>query len=183
MNQSAGLGNLGVPYEFVVRPKRTKRLIAERVCLIVLYVMWVALNVAATILLGDYIALMVGFCAFTLWVFYFFTWHRTFVEYEYIIYDGRISLYRILGGRSRRKLTAVEIKSIDAIIPYDDEHLSRIVAFDAKKKLYAISSMDAPTLYVLLWKDERDIKRLLCAELTDKAIKMLRYYNNSAFRA
>lgn len=183
MNQGSGLGNLGIPYEFVVKPNRTPRLIAERVCLIVLYVLWVALNVALTVLLGDYIALMIGFCAITLWAFYYFTWHRTFVEYEYSIYDGTLSLYRILGGRSRRKLTAVEIRSIDAILPYDDEHLQRIVAFDAKKKRYAISGMDAPTLYVLLWKDERDVKRLLCAELTEKAVKMLRYYNNSAFRA
>lgn len=183
MDTSSGQGSMGAPYEYVIKPKKTAWLIAQRVCLIVFYVLWVAANVAVIILLKKYIALMIAFCSITLWLFYVLTWRRTFVEYEYVIYGGELKVYRIIGNRSRRRLASVDIRSIDAIIPYDDEHLHAIQAFGAKKKAYAVSGLDAPLLYVLLWKDERDVKRLLCMEPTEKAIKLLRYQNISAFRA
>ena len=184
MEPNTSIGSMGVPYEYVVKQKRTATVLLSRVALIASYILWTALLIALAILSKPLIGLIAIALPTTLLLFIFLTWRRTYVEYEYSIFGGEMTVCKILGKKSRKTMVSLTLRELAAIIPYDDAHLSAIQAFGAQKKIYAISALDAPELYVLLWKDEDNGRKyLLCMEPTEKAIKLLRYHNNSAFRS
>ena len=178
------MGSMGIPYEYVIKQKCTATVLLSRVALIVSYVLWSVLLIAVAILSKPLIGLVAIALPTTLWLFIFLTWRRTYVEYEYSVFGGVMTVCRILGKKSRRQMVSIPLRQLSAVIPYDDAHLMAIQSFDAQKKLYAISALDATELYVLLWKEEEeDRKYLLCMEPTERALKLMRYHNNSAFRA
>lgn len=181
MENNTASGGFGVPYECVVRQERTARLIALRVALVVFYVLWTLGNVAVVLLYKNLFGLIAIVLPLSLWLLIFLTWRRTSVEYEYSIFGGTLTVCRILGGKSRKELVTLSIRELSLVIPYDDDHFQPITNFDAKKKIFAVSSLDAPELYVLLWKEDGE-KKFLCIEPDEKVIKLLRYHNASAFR-
>lgn len=182
MNQDTGMGSFGIPYEYVIKQKRTATVLITRAILVLCYVLWTAILIVSAILVRPIAGIIAIALPLSLLLFIYLTWRRTYVEYEYSIFGGVMTVSRILGKKTRREMISVALREVSAVIPYDDAHLQAIQAFDAKKKLYAISSLEAPVLYVVLWKDEDDCKYLLCMEPTEKAIKLMRYHNNSAFR-
>lgn len=180
MDTNSGNVNFGIPYEYTVRPAESGALRLKRALLIALYVVWSALVLSIAFLGSQTVPLLIVF-AVTLPLLVRFTWRYTFVEYEYSFFGGSLTVSRVLKGKSRRELSTVEIRQLSAIVPYDDAHMSQIERFGATKKILAYSSLDAPEIYVLLWTDETKRKYLLCIEPSEKALKILRFYNNSAF--
>jgi hypothetical protein len=179
MDTANGYFASGSPYEYTVAEKKTPRLLFKRLTLIAFYVLW-----AATFLLaGVLIKLIVPFLALiplSLWVLVFFTWRHTQVEYEYSFFSGSLTVSRVLGGRSRRVLCEVPIRNLADVLPYEDDFVRKIENFSAERTVFAASDESAPGLYVLLWNDERHGRTALFLEPTEKALKILRYYNMSA---
>ncbi len=174
-------GNFGGTYETVVKRTKNARVVALRVALILALVLWTVGNVALVILHRNLFALVGMVYAVSVWLFVRFAWRRTEAEYEYSVFGGELTVSRILGGSSRRELCCVPLREIAMIVPYDDEHILPITQFGAQKKIYAVSGMDAPVLYALLWKED-DEKFLLCIEPDEGMIGVLKRYNASAFR-
>lgn len=182
MNQDTGMGSFGIPYEYVIKQKRTTMILLTRAILVLCYALWTAILVATAIFVRPLTGVIAIVLPLSLLLFIYLTWRRTYVEYEYSIFGGVMTVCRIFGKKTRREMVSVTLREVSAVIPYDDAHLQLIQAFGAEKKLYAVSSLEAPVLYVVLWKDEDERKYLLCMEPTEKAIKLMRYHNNSAFR-
>ena len=181
MENRTGSVGMGAPYEYTVKSTKTKRRAAIRAGLVLVYTLWTVGNVALMLSLLEYLLLFVAFIPASLWALVHFTWRRTDVEYEYSFFGDTLTVSRILGGRARRELVTVPIRELSLILPYDDEHLSQITQFAPRKKLYAVSDLDAPTVYALLWKED-DKRLLLCIEPSEEALKRLRFQNLSAFR-
>ena len=174
-------GSFGGGYETVVRSAGNARVTVLRIALILALVLWTAGNVALVILHRNLFALVGLVYAVSVWLFVRLAWRRTKAEYEYSVFGGELTVSRILGGSSRRELCRVALRELAMIVPYDDEHIQPITQFGAKRKIYAVSGMDAPTIYALLWKED-DEKYLLCIEPDEGMIEVLRRYNVSAFR-
>ena len=174
-------GGFGAPYEYTVSEKATPNLRFKRALLIACYLMWAIGNVVTAILFRQ----LMGFFAFFIPISMLFliglTWKRTFVEYELSFFGDTLTVSRIFGKKTRKKMLTVSIRELSMIGPYDDDHLALLEGFGIQKKRFAISSFDADCLYALLWKDENN-KFMLCMEANDRALKHLRYYNISAFR-
>ena len=181
MDRDTAIGSFGLPYEYTVKQTKTPLLIAKRVVLILCYTLWVVGNVAIVLMNRELFSAVMLFGSALFYLLVRFTWRLTFVEYEYSFFGGTLTVCRILKGKSRRKLLTVPIRELSLVTLYDDAHIGQIERFDVKKKTFAISGMNAEEIYALIWKEDDEV-RMLCMELTERAIKTIRYYNTSAFR-
>ncbi len=181
MNSDSGFGSGGSPFEYTVAEAKSKRLTMKKLGLITAYILWALVFFivgASTRLLVYLIALV----PISLWIIIWLTWKHTQVEYEYSFFTGSVTVSRILGNRTRKKLLQVRIQELAAIFPYEDATVSRVEAYGAEDTIFAASSINAQNLYVALWQDaESGKRRMLYFEPNEKAIKILKYYNMSAF--
>ena len=179
MNTDSGFGSNGAPYEYTVSEQNSKALLFRRITLIAVYMLWVAVWLILGITLRI-IAPLLALIPISLWILIFFSWRVTQVEYEYSFFSGILTVSRVLGGRSRRCLAEIPLRGLDAVYPCTDEHAARIDAFGAEHTLFAASDPEAVGLYALLWRDEENVKHALYFEPSEKALKIIRYYNASA---
>ena len=159
-----GIGS-GMAYEYVVNEKKNATVVCKRICLLLLYVLWAA----GFLVVGMTTRLLVPLMALvplSLWIIVFLTWRFTQIEYELSFFSGVVTVSRIYGGRTRKKLA--------------EEYAQKIDSFGHEKEIMAAGSLDSPDLYAALWRDEDGKKYLLWFEATEKALKVFRFYNSSA---
>jgi hypothetical protein len=180
MNDNAGFGSAGVPYEYTVSEQKNAALTFKKISLMTLYVLWVG----GLLLLGAQIKLILPLLALipvTTWMLIFFTWRLTQVEYEYSFFTGELTVCRILGGRSRKVLVKVKLRDLCDVYPCSNTVAAeRVEAFAADRTVFAASSPQSATLCSAMWKDESNQKITLFFDCNEKAAKILRYYNASA---
>lgn len=179
MNQDSGFGTNGVPYEYTVSEAKSFSLTMRRILLILLYVAWCVGFFMAGVITKLAVP-MIAIVPLTLWVVVLFTWRLTQVEYEYSYFSGELTVSRVLGGRTRRVLAKITLRDLTAVYPCDEPYLPHIEAFGAQKEIFAASGEGAEDLFAALWTDEQDVKHVLYFEPTEKALKILKYYNRSA---
>ena len=180
MNFDSGFGANGTPFEYAVAEGKSKTLTLKKVALIAAYVLW-ALVFFLVGCMTRLLVPMIALVPITVWIFVFLTWRYTQVEYECSFFSGTLTVSRILGGRTRKVLCEVNIRDLSAVFPYEETNVSRAEQYDAEETFFAASSMEAPNLYIALWQDvESGKRRMLCFEVNEKAVKILRYYNASA---
>ena len=175
------MNDLFTTYEFVVAQKAEGHFLRRRILFILMYIAYVTAFLTVGIITRIGIPL-VALVPVTTWILIFFTWRYVQVEYEYSYFTGALTVSRILGNRTRKKLLNVRIQELAAIFPYGEANTSRIEAYGAENVIFAASSQNAENLYVALWQDAESGKRcVLFFEPNEKAIKILKYYNMSAF--
>ena len=179
MNTDSGFGSNSAPYEYTVAEQKSRALLFKRVTLIAVYVLWAAAWLILGITIGI-IAPLLAFIPLTLWILVFFTWRLTQVEYEYSFFAGTLTVSRVLGGRSRRRLIEVSIRDLASVCPCDEENAARIDAYGAAHTVFAASSSESENLYAALWNDDDSGKHVLYFEPDEKAVKIIRYYNAPA---
>lgn len=166
-------------YEYVIAEAKTPLLRLKKIGLIIFYVVW-TIGLLGAGALTRLIAPLLCFIPLTLWILVFLTWRYTQVEYEYTFLSGQMTVSRILGGRSRKKMLSITIRDFASVLPCEEEYLDRINSYGAQKEFFAASHTDSPNLYAAFWKDEDGKKLLLWFEPDEKALKLLRYYNAPA---
>ena len=174
----SGYSSGGAPFEYTVSEAKNAKLTFKRITLVALY----ALYVIGVLLAGGTLKLilpMLALIPISLWIIIFFTWRYTQVEYEYSFLSGELTVSRVLGGRSRKKIAELTIRNASAVLPCETEYAARIEAFGGKT-IFAASSENAPELYAVLYQNGQGEKCVLFIELIDKAVKIMRYYNPSA---
>lgn len=179
MNNENGFGAGSVPYEYTVKEEKNSTLIFKRVTLIALYVLWTA----ALVLVGFFLGALVPFAAIaaiSVGVLIFFTWRLTQVEYEYSFFAGTLTVSRVLGGRTRRVLTEIDLRTLSSVYPCDEENAPRIESYTADRTVFAASSSDCPDLCAAMWNDGEGCKSILYFEPNEKAVRIMRQYNISA---
>ena len=171
-------GSAGVPFEYTVRQKKPPTLVAKRISLVLFYVLWTLGLVLLGISFG-LIAPLLALIPLSLWVWVFLTWRLTQVEYEYSYFAGKLTVSRILGGRSRRVLCEITLRHLVSIRPCTEDAIARAESFGVSKPILAASSTDAPDLYVALWEEDGE-RGVLYLEPNEKALKIIKNYNMSA---
>ncbi|MBQ8441016.1 MAG: hypothetical protein IJX19_10165 [Clostridia bacterium] len=173
-----GIGS-GMAYEYVVNEKKNATVVCKRICLLLLYALWAV----GFLVVGMTTRLLVPLMALvplSLWIIVFLTWRFTQIEYELSFFSGVVTVSRIYGGRTRKKLAEITIRDMVGIYPCDEEYAQKIDSFGHEKEIMAAGSLDSPDLYAALWRDEDGKKYLLWFEATEKALKVFRFYNSSA---
>lgn len=170
------------PFEYTVSEQKTGFLLFKRISLIAVYILWAAILLVAGLLTGQLLVFAV-FVPITLCPLIAFSWRRTKVEYEYSFFAGTLTVSRILGGKSRRILTEVALKNLQAVYPCEGDYIERAERFGAKKIVMAASSENAERLCVALWTDENDTKTALYFEPNDRAVRLMHSENYSATSA
>ena len=168
--------------EYTVAEQKSTFLRFKRIALIVFYILWAVLLLAAGVLAGQ-ILVFVVFVPITLWPLIVFSWSRTKVEYEYSFFSGTLTVSRVLGGRSRKMLTEVAFKDLEAVYPCEGEYIDRAERFGADRVIMAASSEQADGLCVALWTDESGTKNALYFEPNERAVRLMRSENYSATSA
>jgi len=107
MNNDSGFGANGAPFEYAVAEAKTKKLKLKKAGLLCAYVLWGAIALIGGASTGFLPILC--FIPLTIWILVFFTWKYTQIEYEYSFFSGKLTVSKILGGRSRKKMTEVMI--------------------------------------------------------------------------
>lgn len=180
MNSDSGFGSSGAPFEYTVAEASNKALKTKKTLFVAAYVLYAV----AIFGIGSMTKLMLPFMCFiplSLWIIVWLTWRFTQVEYEYSFFSGTLTVSRILGNRTRKKMTEVRIQNFSAIFPAVEANESKIEAFEAETTIFAASEATAEGLWVALWNDAESGKRMaLYFEPNEKAVKILKYYNVSA---
>lgn len=169
----------GTVYEQTVAQKVGAAVICKRITFLALY----ALCGTALLFLGiqfKLVLLSLEIAALLIWALVLFTWRLTKTEYEYVIFDGTLTVTKILGNRTRRKLCSVVIRRLAAVYPCEGEYVSRVESYGAKRNTFAASSVDAEGLYAALWIDEKDRKHVLFFEPDEKMLRIMRAQNITA---
>lgn len=180
MNNDSGFGSSGAPFEYTVAEANNKALKTKKLLFIVGYVLYgaIILGVGA---IAKIILPLLCFIPLSLWIIVWLTWRYTQVEYEYSFFSGALTVNRILGNRTRKKMMEVRIQQFSAIFPAGDENKSKIEAFAPEHTIFAASEAGAEGLWVALWEDAESGKRqALYFEPNEKAVKILKYYNAAA---
>ena len=180
MNSDSGFGSSGAPFEYTVAEANNKALKTKKLLFIAAYVAYGAIILglgASTKLLLP----LMCFIPLSLWIIIWLTWRFTQVEYEYSFFSGALTVNRILGNRTRKKMMESRIQAFSAIFQATEANQSKIGAWGAENTIFAASEAGAENLWVALWEDAESGKRcILYFEPNEKAVKILKYYNASA---
>lgn len=180
MNSDSGFGSSGAPFEYTVAEANNKALKTKKILFIVGYILYAAIILGVGAMIKIILPLLC-FIPLSLWIIVWLTWRFTQVEYEYSFFSGALTVSRVLGNRTRKKLIEVRIQKFSAVFQANELNQSKIEAFAPENTIYAVSEATAENIWVALWEDADNGKhQALYFEPNEKAIKILKYYNASA---
>lgn len=162
-------------YEYIVKQKSEGIWRWRRFAMILLY------TVLTLAFLGTFIAIKfpwaIAFLPLLVWMLIYFTWRYVSPEYEYSTLSGEITFTTIYGGKTRKALFTANIKDFQTIAPYDEAAEAYVSAQRCNRDFLCMSSLQAPDLYYGIFMLE-DEKCVVYFEATEKALKILKYYNH-----
>ena len=168
-------------YEYSVEhSKKDKKLRLKRTLLIIGYVVYcVALiSVVAFIPVGVLVAPLMAFVPVTCWIIYHFTWRYVKPEYQYSMTSGTLTFSILFGGKSKKKQFETKIAAAEAIAPYTEDAKLDIEKYAPQVTYYGVSAFDSPDAYYMLFTDESGNRCVYYFEATERALKVLRFYNS-----
>lgn len=163
-------------YEYGKEAKIEGKLKARRNMLLLLYV---AFTIGAFgVIFANKIYPLGAIVPIFVWMLIFFTWRYVKIDNKYVIESGVLTFTRRYGNTKPRLVTEFRIKTAELIAPLkDSEH--KVKDFDPEFTYSAVSSASSEDVYVCLYKNADDKRCALYIEVTNAAIKMLRYYNEN----
>lgn len=161
--------------EYAVKQRAEGKYFIRRVLLVVLYVVY-TFSFAGFFLFGPLrIPMLVALLPVTLWILIFFTWRYASVEHEYMIASGTITFVDIYGGRSRRVLFSCDVKDMMQVAPLPQPYDAVLTGVQSVIDLRG--SKDTPDGYFFTVKNNAGKKTAVLFEATEKAVKIMKYYN------
>ena len=158
--------------EYAVTQKPEGKYRLRRLLLIALYILY---PIAYMVLFASLnLPMLIIFTPVTLWMLIFFTWRYVSVEHEYMIASGTITFVDIYGGRSRRVLFSCEIRDMMQIAPLTQEYEKFLSDADVIDLRGSVKAEDG---YFFTIKDQNGQKAAVLFEATEKAVKIMKYYN------
>lgn len=116
----------------------------------------------------------------SLWMIVFFTWRYVSVEHEYTIASGTMTFADIYGGRSRKTMLEVKIKEMSEIAPLTEEARKKCSGAEFTQTYNFLSSQSTPDAFYAICNQEGSKKIVIFFEATEKALKIMKFYNSSA---
>ena len=163
-----------------IKPTPDKRIKRRKAFLILAYSLLVA---AWGILLGVwqiYAVYLATFSVLSLFIFIFFTWRFTKIEYEIAIDHGELKLTIIYGELTRKELFSCRVKELSKIASYSGDGKIAANQFQAKKVYNCAFSKNSESALYATYEGKKKV--LFIFEAEEKVRKMMKYYNSTAYQ-
>lgn len=166
-------------YEYVTSPRKQTSYKIKRIFMVLAYVAYVV----TLLIVGLNTRLLVPMMALiplSTWIIVWLTWRYVSVEYEYSLTGGIMTLNKIYGGRSRKKVTDIRIKDMSMVAPFDGEYINAAEQYAPERTVDFTSDLQKPEVYFALYETEDKRRGILYFEVTEQTLRILRYYNSQA---
>ncbi len=164
-------------YEYSVEhSKKDKRLHHKKLLLLLLYIAYCVAGLTCAVI-WVFFAPLFALIPVTCWVIVFFTWRYACPEYKYKTLSGQLEFYIIYGGKTTKKLFETRIADANEIAPYNENAAADIEKWKPEHSYVGVSSLASPDAYYMLFTDENGKRCVYYFEATDKALKILSFYN------
>lgn len=100
------------------------------------------------------------------------------IEEKMDISGGTLTLSKIMGKRKNKDYIAVKCSELEAIKPYRDEYRKEADEYNADIRIECVSSMKHKDVYYAYYTNEAGKKVLMFFEMTEKAIKVMKFLNS-----
>ena len=167
-------------YEYIIVPRTTAKIRLHKVLLILSYVLFVV----AWFIFGSGTGLyaLMALIPLTLWMFIFATWRYSCLEYEYSMVSGHLTVSKIYGGRSRKKVMELDVRTVETILPLNEKQTERLLDdYDPQSEVSFLTHRESPEAYALLYKED-DCRTVVYIEVNERMMKTLKLYNAQALR-
>lgn len=165
-------------YEYVISAKKKPAFRMARALLLAGYVLYVAvlfvIGFATSIL-----APMLAIVPLTTWILVWFTWRYVTVEYEYSLTGGVMTVSKIFGGRTRKRIADIAVKDASLIAPFEGDHIAKAERYAPERTIDITADLQRPNVYFVLYETAEKRRGILYFEATEKALRILNYYNRA----
>ena len=166
-----GFGTNGAPFEYTVEKKGKQRRNRK-----ILFFLAYAVYVVVVFGVGVWSKLLVPalcFIPLSVWIISYFTWRYTNEEIKLTFFGGAMTVTRQFDGKNPKKILETKIKDIKSFVPYTPE-----AAQSLKKDstVYAVQTEKCEDAYIMTLENN-----VIVMEANEKAMKIIKYYNNSLF--
>lgn len=168
-------------YEIISHQKSEGRFLIRKLLLLLFYIAFVCGWLVLGVITRIFVPLM-ALIPLTTWILVFLTWKYTNIDYECSMTSGIITFSKIYGGRSRRMVFEIPIKSIELIAPYNDDYLPSAERYMPKVQYSALSTWKYDSPYFALFENKRGERSIFIFEADEKSLKICRFYNPAATR-
>ena len=163
-------------YEYGKEARIEGKLKVRRNLLLLLYVLFTAGAFGA--IFASKIYPLGAIVPIFVWMLVFFTWRYVKIDNKYVIESGTLTFTRKYGNTKPKVITEFRIKTAKLIAPLkDNEH--KVKDFAPELEYSAVSSALSEDVYVCLYENADGKRCAFYCEVTNAAIKMLRYYNEN----
>lgn len=163
-------------YELAIPEKKKGKAKTRRVLAIIGYILFFA--AVGALLAIVHLPWMIAILPIFEWMLIFFTWPFVAREFEYSMTSGVMTFTVIGAGRTRRKKLELFIKDFKAVKPVSEVSCAAAELPEDAKCYSFVSEPEAQDMYCAVFYDgERDAAVFF--EATEKALKILRFYNPS----
>ena len=104
-------------------------------------------------------------------------WSR---QYEYSFFGETLTVSRIDGGNRRKCLCELDLRTLSAVILFEESNRAKAEAFGARHSIYAVTDLSGEDLYLILFGEGKE-RTLLCVELDERSLSIIRFYNRAAW--
>jgi hypothetical protein len=166
-------------YEYVVSPKKQPVWRLKRALMLLAYAAYVTVLLVVG-LTTRLLVPMMALVPLSTWIIVWLTWRYVSVEYEYSFVGGVMTLSKILGGRGRKKVADIRIKDMTMVAPFEGDFIKQAERYAPERTVDFTSDLQKPEVYFALYETEDKRRGILYFEATEKALRILRYYNSQA---
>ena len=165
-------------YEYVISAKGKPCYRLARALALTGYVLYVivllVIGFATSIL-----APMLAFVPLTTWILVWSTWRYVTVEYEYSLTGGVMTVSKIYGGRTRKRLAEITVKDAVLIAPFEGDHIAEAERYAPERTVDVTADLQRPNVYFMLYETADKRRGILYFEATAKALRILQYYDRA----
>lgn len=165
-------------YEYVVSLKNRPKYKLRRALLLAAYILYAAALLVIGVATG-WLAPLLALVPLTLWIIVWLTWKYGMVELEYSLTGGIMTLSKIYGGRTRKKLAEITVKSMSAIMPFEGEYIKQAERYAPERTIDLTADLQRPNVYCALYETSEKRRGILYFEATERALRILKYYNSA----
>lgn len=135
--------------------------------------------VLLAVLLDPGVVAIGGFLIFLLaLIAHFFLWRYFCIDYSYAIENGEFFATEIYGEKADKLLIRMKMNQITYVAPYEGEYKA-IADKEYANRLEIVSTMSAPDVFFLTYKDENGKEGIVFFEACSKSLKAFKYYNSA----
>ena len=166
------------PYEYVISAKKKPCYRLARAMALVGYVLYVAVLFVVGFV-TSILAPMLAIVPLTTWILVWFTWRYVSVEYEYSLTGGVMTVSKIYGGRTRKRIAEITVKDAVLIAPFEGDHIAEAERYAPERTVDITADLQRPNVYFVLYETAEKRRGILYFEATEKALRILNYYNRA----